>query len=121
LDVKAAVRFLLANAATYSFQKDKIAVLGSSAGGHLAALVALTPDNPIFEDAALDNPGVSTRVQALVNWFGPTELLRWTPTQPRRAVRASTASDMITSHRPKAAGLVQNHRLFRTPGVRSMH
>lgn len=73
-DVKAAVRWLRANAATYNLDPDRFAAWGSSAGGHLAALLGTTGDVPIFDNPALGNADVSSRVQAVIDWFGPTDL-----------------------------------------------
>jgi acetyl esterase/lipase len=75
-DVKAAIRFFRANAATYKINPDRIAAWGSSAGGHLAAMLGVTGDIIRFDDAALGNPTQSSRVQAVVNWFGPSDLLQ---------------------------------------------
>jgi acetyl esterase/lipase len=73
-DVKAAIRFLRANASTYRLDPARIALFGSSAGGHLAALAG-TSDLPEFEDPSLGNSGVSSRVQAVVDWYGPTRFV----------------------------------------------
>jgi acetyl esterase/lipase len=75
VDLKAAVRFLRANATTYRLRTERIAAWGSSAGGHLAALLGLTADVAKFDVAAFGNAGTSSSVQAVVNWFGPSALL----------------------------------------------
>jgi acetyl esterase/lipase len=73
-DGKAAVRFLRANAALYRFDPEKFAVWGNSAGGFIAAMLAMTGDHPtIFDDPALGNPDVSGAVQAAVIWYGAIE------------------------------------------------
>jgi acetyl esterase/lipase len=72
-DCKAAVRFLRANAAKYNFDPDRFAVGGDSAGGHLAAFVGTSGDVKDIE-GELGNPGASSRVHAVVDWFGPTDL-----------------------------------------------
>ena len=71
-DVKAAIRFLRANAAAYGIDGNRIAAFGSSAGGHLAALAGTSADVADLEDLSLGNAGVSSRVQAVVDWYGPT-------------------------------------------------
>jgi acetyl esterase/lipase len=73
-DVKAAIRFLRANAATYQLDGARIAVFGSSAGGFLAALAGTSQGVATLEDLSLGNPDVSSRVQAVVDWYGPTRL-----------------------------------------------
>lgn len=74
VDVKAAIRFLKANAAQYDIDPDRVCVWGTSSGGNTALLVGMTADDPAFETG--DNPGVSTKVQAVVDCFGPTDLMR---------------------------------------------
>lgn len=71
-DVKAAVRWVRAHADTYGFDSDRIALWGSSAGGHLAVLAANT-DTPRFDDLSLGNGSQSSRVRAVVDWFGPVD------------------------------------------------
>ena len=74
-DVKAAVRWLRANAQRHLINPDKIGVWGASAGGHLAALLGTSGEVADLE-GNLGNPGVSSRVQAVVDYFGPTDFLR---------------------------------------------
>ena len=73
LDAKAAVRFLRANAAKYNLDPDQIAAFGQSAGGNIAAMLGTTGDVAEFDDPSLGNAGISSRVQAVINWFGPTD------------------------------------------------
>jgi acetyl esterase/lipase len=74
-DVKAAVRWLRANAATYSIDPDRIGVTGDSAGGHLAQFLGVTGGVPEFEGDG-GNPGVSSRVSCVVNWYGPSDFTK---------------------------------------------
>ena len=73
-DVKAAVRWLRANAETYRLNPNRFAAWGSSAGGHLVAMLGTTGDVDEFEVGA--NLEVSSQVQAVVDYFGPTDFLR---------------------------------------------
>ena len=73
-DCKAAVRWLRANAAKHNLDPDRFAAWGSSAGGHLAAMLGTTGDVKEFEVG--ENLGVSSRVQAVVDYFGPTDFLQ---------------------------------------------
>ena len=73
-DVKAAVRWLRANAETYRLDPNRFAAWGSSAGGHLVAMLGTAGDVDEFE--AGENLEVSSRVQAVVDYFGPTDFLQ---------------------------------------------
>lgn len=68
-DVKAAIRWLRANAKKYNIDKSKIATLGMSAGGQLAALAGTTNGNKKLEGTG-GNPNQSSSVQAIVNIDG---------------------------------------------------
>lgn len=72
-DVKAAVRHLRANAAAYRLDPARFVAFGQSAGGNLAAMLGTSDGEPGFDDPALGNAGVSSRVQAVVDWFGPSD------------------------------------------------
>jgi acetyl esterase/lipase len=71
-DVKAAVRFLRANAAKYNIDPEHIGTIGGSAGGHLALMLGLTPDVADFEGSG-PNRSHSSRVQCVVNYYGPSD------------------------------------------------
>lgn len=73
-DCKAAVRWLRANAARYNLDPEHFAAWGSSAGGYLAAMLGTAGDVKEFEVG--ENLGVSSRVQAVVDYFGPTDFLQ---------------------------------------------
>ncbi len=72
-DVKCAVRYLRATASDYGLDPDKIGVWGGSAGGHLVALLGTADASAGFEGSSgyLDQ---SSRVRAVVDFFGPAEL-----------------------------------------------
>lgn len=70
-DIKAAIRFLRANAAQYKLNPDKFATWGGSAGGNLSALAATSGGVKELQDDALGNAGQSDTIQACVDWFGP--------------------------------------------------
>ncbi len=79
-DCKAAIRWLRAQAKKYHLNPDRIGVVGSSAGGHLACLLGLTEKKDGLEGKG-GNPEQSSQVQAVVSFFGPTDLTRenWSP------------------------------------------
>jgi len=73
---KAAVRWLRANAARFNLDPTRIGVFGTSAGGHLAAMLGTTADRPEFEAPELGNPQFSSAVKAVVDLYGPVDLLK---------------------------------------------
>ena len=73
-DCKAAVRWVRANAAKYGLDPDHIGAWGSSAGGHLVALLGTAGDAREFDTET--NRDYSSRVQAVCDWFGPTDFLQ---------------------------------------------
>lgn len=73
-DCKAAIRWIRANAKQYRLDADHIGVWGSSAGGHLVALLGTSADIAEFDTES--NVQYSSRVQAVCDWFGPTDLLQ---------------------------------------------
>jgi acetyl esterase/lipase len=72
-DCKAAVRWLRANAKKYKINPERIGVVGFSAGGHLACLLGVTDKTDGLEGKG-GNAEQSSRVQAVVSFFGPTDL-----------------------------------------------
>jgi len=68
-DLKAAIRWLRANAARFQIDTTRIAALGCSAGGQLAALLGTTNENRSFEGET-GSPGHSSAVQAVVDIDG---------------------------------------------------
>lgn len=74
LDCKNGVRFLRANAKKYNIDPKRIAVMGGSAGGHLALMVAFTHGDPALSPQA-PYPGIDDSVGAVANFYGITNLL----------------------------------------------
>lgn len=72
-DTKCAIRWLRANAAEYGVDPDRIAILGGSAGGHLALMAAYTDAAAGFEGTG-GHPDVSSSVAAVIDFYGPTDL-----------------------------------------------
>ncbi|OAM89431.1 hypothetical protein AW736_13275 [Termitidicoccus mucosus] len=70
-DCKAAIRWLRAHATSHDIDPDRIAAWGSSAGGHLVALLGTTGDTRAFDTG--ENLDFSSGVQAVVDYYGPTD------------------------------------------------
>jgi len=73
-DIKAAIRFLRAAAPRYGYDARRIGILGASSGGHLAALVGTSNGQADLEGALGDHPNESSAVQAIVSYFGASNL-----------------------------------------------
>ena len=74
-DVKAAVRWLRANAKKYNIDPNRIGATGGSAGGHLALYLGVTGNIPGIEGDG-GNAGVSSAVQCVVNVYGPSDFTK---------------------------------------------
>jgi acetyl esterase/lipase len=70
-DCKAAVRWLRAHAGQYGLNPEHFGVWGSSAGGHLVALLGTSGDVSSFDTG--ENSNVSSRVQAVCDFYGPSD------------------------------------------------
>lgn len=73
-DIKAAIRFLRANAQQLHINAAKIAIIGSSAGGHLAALVGVSNGNKALEGKVGAHLDQSSDVQGIVSFYGASDL-----------------------------------------------
>ena len=73
-DAKGAIRWLRANAEKYGYDPRNITVAGGSAGGHLAALVGTSGGVDPLEGSVGGNADQSSRVQAIIDFYGPTDL-----------------------------------------------
>ncbi len=73
-DIKAAIRWLRAHAETYGLDATRVAIMGDSSGGWTAAMAAVTGDVPELE-GAVGVTGFSSRVQAAVAFYPPTDFL----------------------------------------------
>lgn len=81
LDIKSAIRWLKNNAEIYHIDSDKVALIGGSAGGHLALMSAYTNDITMYNEE--EENKTSSRVQAIVDLYGPTDLTTdYTSTEP---------------------------------------
>jgi acetyl esterase/lipase len=100
-DVKAAVRWLRVNGAQYGLDTLRVGAWGMSAGGHLAALLGTSAGVAGLEGPPGVDVAVSTRLSAVVDYFGPTDILyittdrTWPPGGIDHDVRSSPESKLV--------------------------
>ena len=146
-DCKAAIRWLRANALKYGYDATRIGVWGASAGGHLAALLGTSGGVKGLE-GDLGNARESSTVQAVVDFFGPTDLPQMSrfpgtmdhdapdsPESPRVRAMPSGANSLVaaspcpspvisrrwssTRNRPLGVGSATARRTVRLPRSRA--
>lgn len=89
-DCKAAIRFLRAGAKDFHIDRNRVAVWGASAGGHLAALLGVTGKTREFDVGG--NLNQSSAVSCVVDWFGPTDFLNW---GAESVIKADNKDDVV--------------------------
>jgi acetyl esterase/lipase len=73
-DIKAAIRFLRAKAPQYGYRTDRIAIAGSSSGGHLAVLVGVSNGQKELEGTVGTHLNQSSAVAAIIDYYGASNL-----------------------------------------------
>lgn len=120
-DCKAAVRWLRAHAAEYGLDAQRFAAWGPSAGGHLSAMLGVCGEMRTFDVG--ENLDFPSRVQAVVDHFGPTDFLQMddhrTPDGMLHDPADSPESQLVGGAIQDHPGLVQRANPVRyvTPGV----
>ncbi len=99
-ECKAAIRWLRAHAEKYGYDASKIGVGGGSAGGHLALLLGLSSGVKKLEGTIGDNLDQSSQVQAIVDLFGPSALVRFAKTSKRFKYNDKQDSDFLNAASP---------------------
>ncbi len=100
-DVRRSVRFLHLRAKEFGVAPDRLGVLGGSAGGHLALLLATTADDgdPQAKDAVLRQ---SDRVAAAVALYPPTDISTWVTNPPEEIKKIPALKPPLTFDEKKA-------------------
>jgi acetyl esterase/lipase len=110
VDVKRALAWVKQHIAEYGGDPDFIAITGGSAGGHLSALAALTPNDPQFQPGFED---ADTRVQAAVPFYGVYDFTRFDdamhPMMPALLVKSIIKQRPSTNPQPFITASPINH------------
>ncbi len=106
-DARAAVRYLRQNATVFGVDEKRFAVMGDSAGGHLACLVGFTGNQLTLP--AEDNPNhISSAVSAIVNWFAPINFL--TMAEQLIDKNWNSADEPTSAESRLIGGAIQDHK-----------
>jgi len=100
-DVKSAIRWLRANAQRFNLDPTRVGIWGFSSGGHLSALTGVTGHTKLFD--AGEHLDQSSRVQAVVDMTGPTDLLQVPTVVPGFDYDRWLLGDAATNHPPALA------------------
>ena len=117
-DVKAAIRYLRAHADELNIDKNRIAVMGASAGGYLATMAGVTGDTDEFDFG--ENLDQESKVQAVIDFFGPTDLTRSGADYPEDKQKMYTSSGSPVSLLANGASAYKNNQggsILDTPGT----
>lgn len=96
-DCKAAIRWIKANAEKYNLDPDKIGIWGSSAGGHLVAVLGTSAGVEEMDGTLGSHADQSTSVACVADFFGPTDF-----TQMSKAKHANSPIDHDDARAPEA-------------------
>lgn len=83
-DCKGALRWLRANAGKYGYDAEKVVVAGTSAGGHLAALMGTSGGVENLEGTTAGNLEESSHVQGVIDYYGPSDFVKRSENQPSK-------------------------------------
>jgi len=114
-DVKAAIRWVRANAEKFLFDPGRIATWGGSAGGYLSLMAGVSANIPELDDFSLGNPDQPSHVQAVVDWFGPTDFLK----MDQQLAESSMAPSADQAHSGEASpeSLLLGQQITEIPGL----
>ncbi len=83
-DCKGALRWLRAHQAKYGYDASRVVVAGTSAGGHLAALMGTSGGVAALEGGTAGHADRSSRVQGVIDYYGPSDFVERSKNQPSK-------------------------------------
>jgi acetyl esterase/lipase len=104
-DCNQAIEYLYQHAGKYNLDKKRIAVMGVSAGGHLAALLGLSNNNAI-KDFYPEGKATHFKIKCVLDYFGPADILLLAPGTDTTALKSNAIYQLlgdIPSRRPDLA------------------
>jgi acetyl esterase/lipase len=112
-DAKAAIRWIRANAQTYHFDPSRIAAWGGSAGGYLALMLGTSAGVDKLEDLNMGNPDQPSTVQAVVDWYGPSDFLKMDEQLEESGLRPLPGTEHSGANSPES--LLLGHKITEIP------
>ncbi|MCG6154987.1 alpha/beta hydrolase [Rubinisphaera margarita] len=94
-DCKAAVRWLREHAGEYGYNAKRIGVAGTSAGGYLAVFLGVTGGDEEFEGTVGGNLAQDSTVQAVVDYYGPTDFVLRSKNQPHKTEKPDSPVGLL--------------------------
>ncbi len=122
-DVKAAVRWLRHHGDRLGLDGSRFAAWGSSSGGYLATMLAVTPGHPDL-DGTLGITGSSSAVQAAISWSAPIDFARMPPPpreSPFHAIGADPHEWLLGGRVTEESALAANTGRYVTAGAAPLH
>jgi acetyl esterase/lipase len=112
-DAKAAIRWIRANARIYHFDPSGIAAWGGSAGGYLALMLGTSAGVRKLEDLSMGNSNQSSAVQAVVDWYGPSDFLKMDEQLQKSGLRPLPGMEHNGADSPES--LLLGHKITEIP------
>jgi len=94
-DCKGALRWLRAHADKFGYDATRVGVVGTSAGGHLALMMGVTGGESSMEGKTGGHLDRSSRVAAVVDFYGPSDFLLRSRNQPRKTEPADSPVHLL--------------------------
>ncbi len=104
-DCKAAIRWIRAHAKEHNLDPDRIAIWGSSAGGHLVSMLGVGGGIASLEGSLGPHTDVDSRVRCVANWYGPSDLLTMNDKPSRMDHNAPDSPESLL-----VGGSIQEHK-----------